>query len=251
VPYSYAGTMGVLQYGSMDRRFFHRLGASLLDAPSARLPQGGMGRDHRRDAGHRCRAVREQPADPDLGSNAIVSNLHFWTRAQEAKRRGARLVAIDPYRSQTADKCHQHIALMPGTDAALALGMMHVLIGEDLVDRDYIARHTTGFAALRDRVAEFPPERVARICGIAPESVVDLARAYGTTKPAAIRLNYGMQRHAGGGNAVRASPACPRSSAHGATPRAARCSRRRAPTPSIPRRSSARTSSGARRGRST
>src|SRR5256885_4680170 len=118
------------------------------------------------------------------GSNPIVSNLHFWTRAQEAKRRGARLVAIDPYRSQTAEKCHQHIALIPGTDAALALGMMHVLIAEDLLDDDYVARYTLGFGALRKHVAEYAPERVAGICGIEAETVIDLARAYGTTKPA-------------------------------------------------------------------
>ena len=210
VPYSYAGTMGMLQYGSMDRRFFHRLGASLLDRSicSAAGKAGwiatigaAMGTDVEQFENSRLILI--------WGSNAIVSNLHFWTRAQEAKRRGARLVAIDPYRSQTAEKCHEHVALMPGTDAALALGMMHVLIGEDLVDHDYVARHAIGFEALRGRAAEFPPERVARICGIAPEAVVGLARAYGTTKPAAIRLNYGMQRHAGGGNAVRAVACLP------------------------------------------
>src|SRR6185503_17214224 len=107
-----------------------------------------------------------------------VSNLHFWTRAQEAKRRGATLIAIDPYRSLTAEKCQQHIALIPGTDAALALGMMHVLIAEDLLDHDYIVRHTLGFEALRGRAAEYPPERVAGICGIAAETVIELARAY-------------------------------------------------------------------------
>ncbi len=106
------------------------------------------------------------------GSNPVVSNLHFWRQAQEAKRRGAKLVAIDPYRSQTAEKCHQHVALVPGTDAALALGMMQVLIAEDLVDHDYIDRHTIGFDALRGRAAEYPPERVAAICGIAAATVI-------------------------------------------------------------------------------
>src|SRR4030081_2982080 len=109
-------------------------------------------------------------------------------RAQEAKRRGAILIAIDPYRSLTAEKCHQHIALIPGTDAALALGMMHVLIAENLVDHDYVDRHTVGYDALRGRAAEFAPDRVAQICGIARETVVNLALAYGATKPAAIRL---------------------------------------------------------------
>jgi anaerobic selenocysteine-containing dehydrogenase len=143
------------------------------------------------------------------GSNPIVSNLHFWTRAQEAKRRGAKLVAIDPYRSATAEKCHEHLALLPGTDAALALGMMHVLIRENLVDRDYVERYTLGYDGLAARAAEYPPERVAAICGLRAEQIVALARDYGTTKPAAIRVNYGLQRHAGGGNAVRAIACLP------------------------------------------
>jgi len=210
VPYSYAGTMGLLQYSSMDRRFFHRLGASLLDRTiCATAGKAGwvatigatIGTDVEQFVNSRLVLI--------WGSNPITSNLHLWTRVQEAKRRGARLVAIDPYRSQTAEKCHEHIALLPGTDAALALGMMHVLIADDLVDHDYVARHTIGFDALRERAAEYPPDRVARICGIAPDTVTALARAYGTTRPAAIRLNYGMQRHAGGGNAVRAVACLP------------------------------------------
>jgi anaerobic selenocysteine-containing dehydrogenase len=210
VPYSYAGTMGLLQYGSMDRRFFNRLGASQLDRTiCATAGKAGwvatigaaMGTDVERFDESRLILI--------WGSNPIVSNLHFWTRAQEAKRRGAKLVAIDPYRSQTAEKCHQHIALMPGTDAALALGIMHVLIADDLLDHDYIARYTLGFDALRERAAEYTPQRVAGICRITAETVTELARAYGTIKPAAIRLNYGMQRHAGAGNAVRAIACLP------------------------------------------
>ena len=210
LPYSYAGTMGLLQGQSMDRRFFHRLGASLLDrticsaagkAGWAAVVGASMGMDV------------EEYANSGLiliwGSNPITSSLHFWTRAQEAKRRGARLVAIDPYRSATADNCHEHIALLPGTDGALAFGIMHVLIAEGLVDRDYIDRHTIGFEALAARAAEWSPERVARTCGIASEQVVRLAREYGTIQPAAIRLNYGMQRVHGGGNAVRAIACLP------------------------------------------
>jgi anaerobic selenocysteine-containing dehydrogenase len=119
------------------------------------------------------------------------------------------LIAIDPYRSLTAEKCHQHIALRPGTDAALALAMMHVLITDDLLDHDYIARHTVGFDALRERALAYPPERAAEICGIPAQQIIDLAREYGTTQPAAIRLNYGMQRARGGGNAVRAIASLP------------------------------------------
>ena len=210
VPYSYAGTMGLLQYGSMDRRFFHRLGASLLDRTiCASAGKAGwiatigaaVGMDVEQFANSRLIVI--------WGSNAIASNLHFWMRAQEAKRRGAKLVAIDPYRSATAEKCHVHIAPLPGTDGALALGLMHVLIAEGLIDRDYVDRHTVGFAELAQRAAEWTPARVAATCGVAAADVVALARDYGTIKPAAIRVNYGMQRVAGGGNAVRAIACLP------------------------------------------
>jgi anaerobic selenocysteine-containing dehydrogenase len=210
LPYSYAGTMGLLQYGSMDRRFFNRLGASLLDrticasagkAGWTSVIGAAVGMDFEQYENSRLILI--------WGSNPIASNLHFWTRAQEAKRRGARLVAIDPYRSATAEKCHEHVALMPGTDAALALAMMHVLIAEELVDRDYVERYTSGFDALAARAAEWAPSRAAAVCGIAESQIVALAREYGTTRPAAIRVNYGMQRAAGGGNAVRAIACLP------------------------------------------
>ncbi len=210
LPYSYAGTMGLLQYASMDRRFFHRLGASLLDRTIcasagktgwAAAIGASVGMDFEQYANSRLIVI--------WGSNPITSNLHFWTRAQEAKRRGAKLIAIDPYRSATAEKCSQHIALLPGTDGALALGMMHVLIDESLLDQDYIDRYTEGFAALAERAAAWTPDRTARTCGLSTAEVVDLARDYGTTKPAAIRVNYGMQRTAGGGNAVRAIACLP------------------------------------------
>jgi anaerobic selenocysteine-containing dehydrogenase len=119
------------------------------------------------------------------------------------------LIAIDPWRSATAEKCHRHIAPLPGTDAALALGMMHVLIRDGLVDRDYVDRYTLGYEALAARAAQYPPARVAAICGLAADTVVELARDYGRIRPAAIRLNYGLQRHAGGGNAVRAIACLP------------------------------------------
>jgi anaerobic selenocysteine-containing dehydrogenase len=138
------------------------------------------------------------------GANPIVSNLHLWSRVQEAKRRGAKVVAVDPYRSLSAEKCSQHIALLPGTDGALALGMMHVLIAEGLIDRDYIGKYTLGFEELRKRVLQdYSPQWAAAVCGVPAEEIIQLAREYGTTKPAAIRLNYGMQRHAGGGIAAR------------------------------------------------
>jgi anaerobic selenocysteine-containing dehydrogenase len=157
------------------------------------------------------------------GSNSVVSNLHFWRLAQEARRRGARLIAIDPCRTTTAEKCDQHIALLPGTDSALALGLMHVLIRDDLLDHDYIARHTLGFDALRQRAMAYPPERVAAICGISTTEIEGLAHAYGSTRPAAIRTNYGINRTAGGGMALRTVACLP-----ALDRRLARCRRRRA-----------------------
>ncbi|WP_395698758.1 molybdopterin-dependent oxidoreductase [Aquabacterium sp.] len=204
VPYSYAGTMGLLQGEAMAGRFFHRLGASLLDRTICAAAGG--------DAlvatyGGKVGMHLEHYADSRLiliwGSNSIASNLHFWTFAQAAKRQGAKLICIDPRRTETADKCHQHIALLPGTDGALALGLMHELITQGWLDEDYIARHVDGFAALRERALQWPPERAAQVCGIEADVVRQLARDYATTAPAAIRLNYGMQRVHGGGSATR------------------------------------------------
>ena len=205
LPCSYAGTMGMVQYMSMDRRFFYKLGASLLDRTlcssagkfGIKATLGGsVGMDPERFDEARLIIL--------WGANPIVSNLHLWSRVQTAKRRGAKIVAIDPYRSLSAEKCTQHIALLPGTDGALALGMMHVLISEGLVDLDYIERYTLGYESLRKRILEnYSPAWAAQTCGIKVEEVVQLAREYGTVKPAAIRLNYGMQRHAGGGIAAR------------------------------------------------
>ena len=178
VPYSYAGTMGLLQCGSMDRRFFHKLGASLLDRTiCATRRQGRLCRDDRRVDRHRPRAIRERQADPDLGlatrSSPTCTSGAACRKPSAAARK---LIAIDPYRSQTAEKCHEHLALLPGTDAALALGMMHVLIAEDLLDRDYIDRYTLGFDALEQRVRDYPPARVAALTGL-PRSSDRRARA--------------------------------------------------------------------------
>ena len=204
LPLSYAGTMGMVQYSSMDRRFFHKLGSSQLD----RTLCSSAGK-----AGIKVTLGGSVGMDPERfdeaqlillwGANPVVSNLHLWSRVQEAKRRGAKVVAIDPYRSLSAEKCTQHVALLPGTDGALALAMMHVLIAEGLLDRDYIARYTVGFEALAERVRQHTPQWAAQACGLPAETIVQLARDYGTTRPAAIRLNYGMQRHAGGGIAAR------------------------------------------------
>ena len=204
VPYSYAGTMGLLQGESMDRRFFHRLGASLLDRTICSSAGGeALAATYGAKIGMHLEHYAESRLIVIWGSNSITSNLHFWTFAQAAKRDGAKLVCIDPRKTETADKCHQHIALRPGTDGALALGLMHELIVNDWLDHDYIDRHTEGWPKLRERALQWPPERAAEICGITADEVRGLARDYGTTRPAAIRLNYGMQRVRGGGNAVR------------------------------------------------
>jgi anaerobic selenocysteine-containing dehydrogenase len=208
LPYSYCGTMGLVQGESMSSRFFHQIGASQLDRTICAMA-GATG--YKYTVGASIGTDMEQFQNSKLiliwGGNPIASSLHFWMRAQEAKRRGAILIAIDPYRSLTAEKCHQHIAPLPGTDAALALGMMHVLIAEDFLDHDYIANHTLGFEQLKQRAAEWPPERVAEVCGITVAEVVDLARLYGRhareSEGVAIRINYGLQRVRGGGMAVR------------------------------------------------
>lgn len=210
LPYSYAGTMGLVQGESMDRRFFHRLGASQL-ARTICATAGGEGLTY--TLGGKVGMKLEFFAQSRLiliwGSNSIASNLHFWRLAQQAKRDGARLVCIDPRRSETAEKCHEHIQLLPGTDAALALALMHELIAGDWLDHDYLARHTHGWPQLRERALQWPPERAAQVCGVPVAQIRQLAREYGTTRPAAIRLNYGVQRAHGGANAVRAIASLP------------------------------------------
>lgn len=205
LPYSYAGTMGLVQGESMDRRFFHRLGASFLGRTICSTA-GGEGLVHTLGAkvGMKVEFFAEAKLILIWGSNSIGSNLHFWRYAQQAKRSGAKLVCIDPRKTETADKCQEHLQILPGTDAALALALMHELIAHDWLDHDYIARHTVGWEGLRERALQWPPERAAAVCGIPVEQIRQLARDYGTTQPAAIRLNYGMQRTRGGGNATRA-----------------------------------------------
>lgn len=210
LPYSYCGTMGLVQGESMAGRFFHRLGASLLDRTIC-ASAGAAGLTHTLGGkvGMRVEFFAESKLILIWGSNSIGSNLHFWRLAQEAKRQGAKLVCIDPRRSETAEKCHEHLQILPGTDAALALALMHELVVNDWLDHDYLARHTLGWDALRERALRWTPERAAAVCGIPAQQIRDLARDYGTIKPAAIRLNYGMQRVRGGGNASRAIACLP------------------------------------------
>jgi anaerobic selenocysteine-containing dehydrogenase len=204
LPYSYAGTMGLVQGDGMAARFFHKLGASLLDRTICASAGGeALVATYGGKVGMHVEFFAESRLILIWGSNPITSSLHFWTFAQQAKRAGAKLICIDPRRTDTADKCHQHIALLPGTDGALALGVMHELIVHDWLDHDYLVHHVEGWPGLRERALQWPPERAAAVCGITAEEVRGLAHDYGTTAPAAIRLNYGMQRVHGGGNAVR------------------------------------------------
>lgn len=208
LPYSYAGTMGLVQGESISARFFHRLGASLLDRTiCASAGAEGLTYTLGGKVGMRVEHFVESRLILIWGSNPIASNLHFWRLAQEARRRGARLVCIDPRRSETADKCDEHIALLPGTDGALALALMHELVTNDWLDHDYLSRYTLGWEQMRERALGWTPERAAAVCGIEPAQIRRLAEAYGVCRaengPAAIRLNYGMQRVRGGGNAVR------------------------------------------------
>jgi anaerobic selenocysteine-containing dehydrogenase len=210
LPYSYAGTMGKLMYGSLDRRFFHRLGASLLDRTIC-ATAGAAGCDVTLgtraavdpEAAVNCRFV------VNWGSNTAVTNIHFWKVEFEARKRGARIVTIDPYRSPTAAKSDWWIPIRPGTDAAFALGVMHVLFREGWQDQDYLDSHCVGGQELRERVLkEHRPQRVAEITGVPAADVERFAREYGRSRelfggPALIRLNYGLQRHGGGGTAVR------------------------------------------------
>ena len=214
VPYSYAGTMGLVQGEAMAARFFNKLGASKLHRSICSMA-GGEGLMH--TLGGKVGMKVEFFAQSKLiiiwGSNAIGSNLHFWRYAQAAKRDGAKLICIDPRKTETADKCHEHIALLPGTDAALALTIMHELIVNDWLDHDYIDKHTIGWPALKERALLWNPERAAKICGVSVAQIKSLAFDYGqcfvNQTPAAIRLNYGMQRVRGGGNAVRAVACLP------------------------------------------
>lgn len=203
-PYSYAGTMGLIQGEAMAGRLWNALGAARLDRTICASAGGaGLAATYGHKLGMHTRHFAGAKLIIIWGSNSIASNLHFWTYANQAKRDGAKLICIDPRKTETADKCHQHIAVLPGTDGALALGLMHELIAHDGLDRDYIERFVDGWDELREKALAWPPERVAQVCGISADEVRGLARDYATTTPAAIRLNYGMQRVRGGGNAVR------------------------------------------------
>ena len=215
LPYSYAGTMGLVQGSSMDRRFFHQLGASQLARTiCAEAGRQGMMMTVGANLGADTEGVPESDLILLWGTNTLTSNPHLWPFILEARRRGAPVICIDPLRTRTAEQCDEWLPIRPGTDAALALGMMHVLFAERLEDGDYLARHTLGADQLRQRVRDYPPERAAEITGLAAERIVTLARQYGRARAAFIRINYGLQRHHGGGMAVRTIACLPAVTGH-------------------------------------
>jgi anaerobic selenocysteine-containing dehydrogenase len=210
LPYSYAGTMGFLNGAGMDRRFFHRLGASRLDRTICSAAGGaGLTATLGLKYGTEPEQFRHSKLIVAWGSNVLATNVHLWPFIVEARRQGARFYTIDPVRNRTGKLADKHFAIYPGSDLALALGLMHVIIGENLHDAGYVASYTDGFDAMAERAREYPPERVEQLTGIAREDVVSLAREYATTRPAVIRLNYGIQRSERGGSATRAIAALP------------------------------------------
>ncbi len=205
LPYSYGGTLGALNGASMDRRFFHRLGASQLE----RTICSSAGEEGLKSViGIKLGTEPEQFAHSRYiiawGANIHGNNVHLWPFIEDARRKGAKLVVIDPYRTRTAKCADWYLPINPGTDAALALGMMHVIINEKLFDADYVGRYTVGFEELKARVQEYPPEKVAEWTGIGADDIRKLAREYATQRPSAIRVNYGIQRSERGGMSMRA-----------------------------------------------
>ncbi len=210
LPYSYAGTMGLLNGAGMDRRFFHRLGASRLDRT---ICAAAGGEALIRSQGIKLGTEPEQFANSKLiiawGANILGTNVHLWPFIVEARRKGAKFYVIDPVQTRTGKTADRYFAIYPGSDLALALGLIHVILREGWQDRDYLARYANGFEELEQLARSYSPQRVAELTGIAAQDIEMLAREYAMTRPAAIRLNYGVQRSERGGSAVRAIAALP------------------------------------------
>jgi len=204
LPFSYGGTLGALNGASMDRRFFHRLGASQLERTIC-SDAGELGLQS--VIGIKMGTEPEQFVHSRYiiawASNIHGNNVHLWPFIEEARRKGAKLVVIDPYRTRTAKLADWYLPINPGTDTALALGMMHVIVEEKLFDADYVSRYTVGFDQIKARAEQYPPERVAYWTGISADDIRKLAREYATVRPSVIRVNYGIQRNDGGGMAMR------------------------------------------------
>jgi anaerobic selenocysteine-containing dehydrogenase len=210
LPYYYAGTMGKVQGWSLGPRLFHHLGASRLmlnlcsgaaNEALATTLGGGVGFDPE-DLVHSRLILL-------WGTNPLNSNVHQWKFLLEARERGAHIVAIDPLRSDSAARCDEHVAPLPGTDAALALGLMRAVLDAGAEDRDWLERHTVGWPELEARLAEWPVERAADVCGLDPAVVRALGERIAATRPTAVRTGLGLQRHGGAGAAIRAIASLP------------------------------------------
>ncbi|HVA83763.1 MAG TPA: molybdopterin oxidoreductase family protein [Candidatus Binataceae bacterium] len=210
LPYSYLGTEGLLNGLNVGDAFFNRLGASISERTFC--ASGAI-------TGYMMTVGPTPGTDPESlvhsryiiiwACNVISTNLHLWPIIAEARRRGAKVVVIDPMRNRTAQQADWHIPIRPGTDGALALGMINVVINENLTDSDYVEKYTVGYPELKERAREYPPERVSSITGIPAADIVRLAREYARTQPAAIRFGVGIERQAGGGQCVRAISCLP------------------------------------------
>jgi anaerobic selenocysteine-containing dehydrogenase len=210
LPYKFAGTMGLVQGWSLDQSFFARLGASKLGHTICGSTAGsGISVTLGSSTGLLPEDLRHSRLIVMWGGNPVVSNPHGWTLVERARAAGARLVVIDPLRSPTAARADLHLRPRPGTDAALALGLMHVIVREGWHDTVYLERHTVGFDQLAQRLEDYPVDRVAGITGVDADAIVALAESYATTRPAAIQLHVGMEKHRHGGSAYRAIACLP------------------------------------------
>ncbi|MBX9962811.1 MAG: molybdopterin-dependent oxidoreductase [Burkholderiales bacterium] len=204
LPCGYLGNLGLLQGLNVGDPFFNRLGATVSErsfcgsgaTTGTIMTLGGSPGTEPESFVHSRYIIL-------WACNLISTGGHHWPIIAEARRRGAKVVVIDPVRGRTARQADWHLAIRPGTDGALALGLVNVLVAEDLIDRDYVERHTVGFDALTTRAAEYTPERVAAITGLDAEDVRRLAREYATAQPSVIRIGVALERHPGGGNAAR------------------------------------------------
>lgn len=210
MPHVYLGHQGTLNGLTSGDAFFNRLGATVAEktycestSSTAWLmtvgPTGGLD----------VESLAYSKYIIVWAMNMMSTNLHAWPFVLEARKKGAKIVVIDPVATRTAKKADWHIRIRPGTDAALALGMMNVIIAEDLVDHDYVEKHTLGYAEMKERAADYPPDKVSEITGIPADDIRRLAREYATTQPSAIRQGVALERSPGGGQAIRAITCLP------------------------------------------
>jgi anaerobic selenocysteine-containing dehydrogenase len=204
--YAYSAHQGLMNRGLL-LGLFHALGVSRLDAGT--ICDSCASAAWNATVGPIGGADPEDIAHSDLivswGCDLVAVNVHLWAKAEEQRsKRGVPIVVIEPRRSRTAERADWHIAPRVGTDAALALGIMHILVRDGLADRDYIARHTLGFERVeREVLPRFTPAYAARVTGVPAADIEKLAAMYGRARSAFIRIGQGMSRHAQGGQAIR------------------------------------------------